>query len=346
MIGIAQSYVFVTKLAKSFGTRVEPLSSTVQHTVPSPPQPKNTCTDLFRLECFLANSRNAVQKPLRQRFYSLIFTYVSGCNFAAVAMLVLICSCPVIGEEIVIDLKKGLTDPLIDYVPPPPGSPDRVQFTSEGMRILQFGDVAGRPTGLTGFKSTVAASGDFTVTLEAKIRKLTGPSQGWGHGLIFAVFLDDEAQTTLKLNQIAYPGSSHHTTVEISGRNVSQPFYARGDQPLTDGKLIISRRSREVVFSIEPTPGAKRIEVARHECPTNDVRNVEVWSTRVEKGNAPSDIIIKKLTLESDAFYSFKRPVLGWITWWQGLIAAHFVVIAMALAFRAWQSRSHLPGAT
>ena len=261
-------------------------------------------------------------------------------------MLVLLFSGSAISEEIVVDLKKGQSDPLIDFVPPPVGSPDRVQFTSEGMRILQSGDVAGRPTGITGFKSTVAASGDFTATLEAKIRKLSGPSQGWGHGLIFSVFLDDDVQTTLKLNQIAYQGSSHQTMVEISGRSVPTPFYARGDQPLRDGKLIISRQGGEVVFSIEPTMGAKRIEIVRKPCPTNDVRSVEVWSTRVDKGNAPSDILLKKLTLECGEFYSFKRPVLGWFTWWQGLIAANVLVIFMALAYRAWQSRSHLPGAT
>ena len=84
MIGIAQSCLFVTELAESFGKRVERihvsprLSPTVQHSVPSPPRPKNTCTDLLRLECFLASFRNAVRKPLRQRFYSRILTYVSG----------------------------------------------------------------------------------------------------------------------------------------------------------------------------------------------------------------------------------------------------------------------------
>lgn len=243
------------------------------------------------------------------------------------------------GEQIVIELKNGLSDPLIDFVPPPLGSPDRVSITERGMHIQQTGDKPGRITGVTGFKSMLPASGDFTITLEAKVNKLTGPSEGWGHGLIFVVFLDDPAHTALKLNQVAMPGSNYQTLVEISGRHVEQPIYLSGDTPLLDGKLIIERRGAEAIFSIEPKSDGQRSEVARVPCPTNDVRSVEVWSTRVDKGNAPSNLLIKRLTLDADAFYSFKRPVAGRFTWWQALIAAHVVVIGGAVSYMIWQRR-------
>ncbi len=243
------------------------------------------------------------------------------------------------GEQIVVDLKGGLSDPLIDFVPPPVGSPDRVAFTARGMHIQQTSDKPGRSTGVTGFKSMLAASGDFSVTLDAKVNKLSGPKEGWGHGLIFVVYLDDPAQTALKLNQVAFPGSGQQTLVEISGRHVEQPVYLYGDSPLVDGKLIIERRGGEAIFSIEPKPDGQRSEVARQPCPNSDVRSVEVWSTRVDTGNAPTDILIKRLTLDAGAFYSFKRPLAGRLTWWQGLILGHVVVILGAVGVMVWQRR-------
>ena len=257
----------------------------------------------------------------------------SGLNLCSLSACLGICA----GEEIVIDLRKANNDPLIDLVPPPAGSPDRVQITKDGLRILQSADVPGRPTGITGFKSTLAASGDFSVTLDLKITKLTGPSAGWRHGLIFSVFLDDESQTTLKLNQITHRGQdSPQLMVEISGRGGQAPAHQSGPTNFRDGKLIIERRGSVAIFSIEAAKEKERKEIARIPCPTNDVRTVEVWSTRVDKGNAPADILLRSVRINADSFYSYKRPVLGWITWWQLLIIGNVVVIGGLLAYRAW----------
>ncbi len=248
------------------------------------------------------------------------------------------CYCP--AEEIVIDLRKANNDPLVDLVPPPSGSPDRVQSTHDGLRIMQFADVSGRPTGIAGFKSMIAASGDFRITLDLKITKLAGPKEGWGHGLIFAVFLDDQSQTTLKLNQIAYPGQdAPQAMIEISGRGVQSPTYQPGRANFRDGKLTIERRGSVAIFSIEQTKEKVSNEIARLPCPTSDVRTVEVWSTRVDKGNVPADILLRSLRIDADSFYSYKRPVLGWFTWWQLLIVANVAVIGGLLAYRAWSNR-------
>ncbi len=248
------------------------------------------------------------------------------------------CLCP--ADEIVIDLRKANNDPLVDLVPPPAGSPDRIQATHEGLRIVQSADSAGRPTGVTGFKSMIAAAGDFRITLDLKITKLAGPKEGWGHGLIFAVFLDDQSQTTLKLNQIAYPGAiAPQTMVEISGRGVQSPTYQAGPADFRDGKLIIERRGSEGIFSIEFAKGKVPKEITRLPCPNNDVRSVEVWSTRVDKGNVPADILLRTLRIESSSFYSYKRPVLGWLTWWQLLIVCNVAAIGGLLVYRAWSSR-------
>ncbi len=243
-------------------------------------------------------------------------------------------------ETITVDLRQATSDPLIDLVPPPAGSPDRIQVTGQGLRITQSSDVPGRTTGVTGFKSMIAASGDFTVTLDLRINKLSGPSDGWGHGLIFAIFLDDEVQTALKLNQVAYPGqTSAQIMVEKSDRSPDQPIYQPGPESFRDGKLIVQRIGREVLFFIEPAKTKERQEVARLTCPAHDIRTVEVWSTRVDKGNAPADILLRSLEIEADTFYAFKRPVLGWLTWWQALMIGNVALIVGLLGYRVWSNR-------
>ncbi len=259
---------------------------------------------------------------------------------AKTILFVVASTCYCSGEEIDIDLRKANSDPLVDLVPPPVGSPDSLQVTNEGIRIVQSADVPGRPTGVAGFKSMIAASGDFRITLDLKITKLAGPKNGWGHGLIFAVFLDDQSQTTLKLNQVAYPGQDPPLSmVEISGRGIPAPTYQPGPANFRDGKLIIERQGSVAIFSIEPTKDKVRKEIARLPCPTKDVRTIEVWSTRVDKGNVPAEILLRSLRIDADSFYSYKRPVLGWITWRQLLIIGNVAGIGGLLAYRAWSNR-------
>lgn len=97
------------------------------------------------------------------------------------------------------------------------------------------------------------------------------------------------------------------------------------------------------MFLIQPSPASQVIEVFRHKCPTEDIRTVEVWSTRVDEGNAPTDILVRQVTIEAGGFYTFKKPVLGWITRWQAIIVAHLAVIAAAISYRLWQARRESP---
>ncbi len=231
------------------------------------------------------------------------------------------------GEEIDIDLRRGGNDPLIDFVPPPVGSPDRARFTNQGLRIAQTADVAGKSTGIAGFKSMIAATGDFTATLDLRIEKLSGPSSDWGHALVFAVFLDDPKETVLKLNQVAYQNESFHQSVaELSGRGIKNPEYFPG-QALIDGKLIIERVGREARFFIEPAGSGERIAIASTPCPVEDVRSIEVWSTRVAKGNAPAEILVRRLVIDAGDFYAFKPSVFSYFSWWTWMVLAQVIVV-------------------
>lgn len=232
-------------------------------------------------------------------------------------------------ESISVDLRKGANDPLIDFVPPPFGSADSAQFSKDGLRIRQYADSGKKPTGVAGFKSTLAGSGDFKAVLDLKVNTLTPPSEGWGHGVILSIFLADPLQTTLKLNQVALHGSGENgvqSVMEISGRKIKEPTYISGP-PLEDGLMIIERIGKEAVFSIQPKGASTAQEIARAACPSEDIICVEVWSTRVEKGNAPADVTFRQLTLNSDGFYSYKGNESGWFNWWTGGLALQIAVV-------------------
>ena len=96
-------------------------------------------------------------------------------------------------------------DPLVELFLPPTGSPDRIRFVREGMLIEQRADVPERPTGVSGFKTSLLASGDFTVTFDFKCLRLDETTEGWGQGLALAVFLDDEKQIEARHGPLGVP---------------------------------------------------------------------------------------------------------------------------------------------
>lgn len=232
-------------------------------------------------------------------------------------------------DEIVLELSNGQRDPLFEFVPPPFGSPDIVQFNEKGLLIQQVEDVEGQPTGVTGFKTIVSASGDFQITIDLEINQLDPPSDGWGHGLIFTVLLNDAKQTALKLNQISVKDSKPFTLIEISKRNEYMPFLAQHMKALKKGSLRIARMGKEVTFSMDNGKGFE--EITKQQCPNADVRGVEVWSPRVAKGNAPSDILLRKLTMQADKFYPFQPTQASWFTWWRLLVVCQMVVTSIAV---------------
>ena len=105
-------------------------------------------------------------------------------------------------EDVVINMQAAPTDPLVEMMWPPSGSPDRYDFTDEGLVIEQQGDSIGDPVGVIGLRTMIPAQGDFEIKLDLKVTKLQPPTSGWGQGMVFAVFLDDQEETILKLNQV------------------------------------------------------------------------------------------------------------------------------------------------
>lgn len=238
------------------------------------------------------------------------------------------------GEELEISLANAAREPLIELVLPPPGSPDYVAFTSDGLLIQQARDAPGRPVGATGVNMLLPACGDFSVKLDCQCLRLEEPSEGWAQGLLLQVFLDDEQQTILKLARFAYPGRGQLCQAEIThvlGDTPAEYFYRQME--FKAGSLVISRTGQELTFSVDNGSGLQVIET-RTCCPA-DVRTVEVGCTRMEKGNTEVEFLLQRLHVKADRFFSYQPPKRPWLSWWKILVGAQAIVVVGLLAVLA-----------
>ncbi len=230
-------------------------------------------------------------------------------------------------SELEIALAGAATDPLVEVFLPPAGSPDRVRCTRSGLLIQQRADVAGRPTSAAGFKTLLLAGGDFTVTFDFKCLRLDEPTEGWGQGLAFSVYLDDEQQTKLCLVLMSRPGRGQVCQVEFASRHGDvRPIYRpHHGAPFKEGSFIIARTGEEVTFMVDD--GQERRLLETFPCSNADVSSVEAACTRLEKGNTPAEYLLERLHVKADRFFAFQTPKRSWFSWWKVLVATQVVLI-------------------
>ena len=246
---------------------------------------------------------------------------------AAFALAITLAGKSTLGEELDIPFASAQRDPLVELFLPPPGSPDRIRFTRGGMLIQQRGDVPGRPTGVAGFKTLLLAGGDFTVTFDFKCPRLDEPLEGWGQGIVLAVFLDDKDQTVLKMARLACPGRAPFCQAEINhGAGSLEPIYRPHDMDFKEGSFMIARSGEEVTFTVDN--GKERRVLETFPCATSDVRGVELGCTRLDKGNTPAEYLLERLHIEADHFFSYQAPKKPWLTWWKILVGAQVLLVA------------------
>jgi hypothetical protein len=235
-------------------------------------------------------------------------------------------------ESITISLQNARQDPLIDFTAPAPDSPDKVFFRNDGLLIRQAGDVKNKDRRDTGFSFLVVGSGDFTASLELSILKLGEPTEGWGHGLIYSVFLDDKEQTVLQMCLISSPGRGRILRVEKIGRHVTQPIRQSFPLDFESGTLRIARQDKTAIFSIDHDGISE--ELVTIPCPDADVRSVSTWCTRLPTGNAPTELLMKQFTIDADSFYAYQTSRLTWFSWWYVLIAASLLSTVGLLVYQ------------
>jgi hypothetical protein len=233
---------------------------------------------------------------------------------------------PGLTKEIMIDLATAQRDPIIEICSPPPSSIDTVVATSDGILIDQQTDLANHPTGVAGFKMLLSSSGDFKAKLDFTILLLDSPSEGWGQGLVFALCFNDQPQTQIKLNQVVMQGQANRSTMlEIAKRHQPSKFQMFEDFS-NDGSMIFERKGVTATMSIRDSKGERVLTTI--ECPKDELRGIEVWSTRQTSGNSRAKILLKKLLISADAHNVYKNTL---VSYWSA--KNMFIVLNLLLIF-------------
>ncbi|MCA9173714.1 MAG: hypothetical protein KDB14_04435 [Planctomycetales bacterium] len=238
-------------------------------------------------------------------------------------------------EELIANLAYANRDPIIEFTGPAPGSDDRADVTSSGVRVRQGGDVAGVIPGSTNVKMVVSGQGDFEARLDWQVNRLDEPVAGWGQGLLFSVALDDERQTVLQLALLARPGKGTRIRAELLGRFVEEPVQKYFDRPFEDGEFVIARRGDTASFQIVDHAGdGTARELFSLPCPTEDIRKVGAYCTRQKEGNTSADFLLRKLQLTIDSLYAVQAPKQHRFRWWYMLVGGQVLLVAALLLLR------------
>lgn len=228
-------------------------------------------------------------------------------------------------EEISINLGSAQREPLVEILYPPPNSKDRLTFGS-GMQIRQRAGTGGEETGLIGCRTLLSASGDFSAQLALQVIKLEPPEKGDGQGLNFLVVLDDPEEHHFGLSQVASSDGSLRLIATKTSNGTQQERVAL-DRTIKAATFEIRRSGSEMVLSVIEKGTVE--DVARFESPLADLGSVEMWSTRVPEKNGESNIVFKRLKIESDEFYASKEPPQSWLAPWQISVIVFLVAISI-----------------
>jgi hypothetical protein len=77
--------------------------------------------------------------------------------------------------------------------------------------------------------------------------------------------------------------------------------------------MKVARQGRTAIFTLVQDGVEK--ELGRLECPAAEVRSASVYCTRLKKGNARAEFLLKKLSVEAEGFYSYQAPKSNRLTW-------------------------------
>lgn len=259
-------------------------------------------------------------------------------GFCLIHMLLFSVTGIALAEEIEVKLgANALKDPLIEFVMPPDGSPDQVQFVRDGILVTQSADVPGKRTGVTGFKLLTTAEGDFEFRLDVEVRKLRPPTEGWGHGVMIRVLLDDESQPIISGGCVAQKSDNLAFLHQVMRDPNDKTERARTPFQFKTGEITLSRIEGETILSVRPDGGEER-EVSRLPCSRSSVSEIQVWCTRLTEGNSEANYLLKNVKFKAGNFFVYKEPKER-INWWMVLRIAIISGGVVAAMVYFWKRR-------
>ncbi len=199
---------------------------------------------------------------------------------------------------------QAASNPQIKLIAPPAGSPDKVEFTTDGLHVKQVTE-SGNSAKTSGFEIDVKSDGPFVFTLHFDVQRLEPPRAARAQG-IWVRFVFDGDQTpafglvaSSKIKRGLGFVKSHNDSPKL-------PFQVEPIE-FQRGAWIIERKGPDLLLSIGDGAYSFR-EVKRIPAPTGALRKIEVWCSRFSAGNSPLEATFKSVTFAGSDYLMLPPP--------------------------------------
>lgn len=210
---------------------------------------------------------------------------------------------------------------------------DRVEFVNDGMLVTQ----PARPEGasrVSGFKVLVPAEGDFEFDLKCLIKRLDQPTTPQGaHGLSMRFLFEESGPELVVLGCMSSKNCERCLVkrVKQKGEKAQQTMV-----PLEfkSGTWKIKRQGSVLSLLVEARDG-ELLSSEVVEGVTGRLDAIEVWCSRLPKGNAHAEILLNSFTMRAAKLFPSEKLPPSYLHW----IQYGFVLLVIVLAIWAYRAR-------
>ncbi len=225
-------------------------------------------------------------------------------------------------------------DPRFEFLLPPVGSKDKLEFGSQGILIQQTAD-AGKNAQHLGFELQANSKDHFLFQIDFECPQLAAPKTGWGQGLLIRFVTDDPQTPVLAVGYVAtrkYKSALCYTADHTDSPKQSYEFQP---EVFKKGKMLIERKGAELFISIDESDVGSYRLLKKVACTLAPIKAVHVWCTRQRSGNTPAQYLLKRVQWIGDSYFSQPPPRAPFVTWqrvrsllfWSALLAGVAYVV-------------------
>ncbi len=226
--------------------------------------------------------------------FGLIYLFFT---FAAVA-----CSQDiVVPTNIVLDTNSK-ENPNLDFLQPPAGSMDKLEFGPNGILVKQFSE-AGKKASNLGFKLKATSKSNFLFSIDVEVKKITEPTIGWGQGLLFRFLTEDTQSPIMAVGYVATRKMKGAICFASNHTESRKQEYEFEPFSFTKGTWQFERKDNELFVSIDESGVGSYRLVKRVQCTSAPLKEVQVWCTRQESGNTPAEYLLKRVQWVGDSYF-------------------------------------------
>ena len=230
-----------------------------------------------------------------------------GLTYVFFGYLAVVCSQDIVAPTNIVLDTNSKENPNLDFLLPPAGSQDKLEFGSNGILVKQFSE-GGKKASNLGFKLKATSKSNFLFSIDFEVKKIAAPTIGWGQGLLIRFLTEDTQSPTLALGYVANRKMNGAICFASNHTESRKQEYEFEPFSFTKGTWQFERKDNELFVSIDESGVGSYRLVKRVPCTAAPLKEVQVWCTRQESGNTPSEYLLKRVQWVGDSYFDQPPP--------------------------------------